>query len=166
MPEQTPETPVKSIRMKVLAGLGMVVALAGSIAALNTFTGLSFRPAWGYETAQLTQANKALAATVAASDKQILKKIEGILKIQDAKARALTDLKRGQLGVKLELIERSKREARRELTSHQTRAEEYRRQGNTVPSWLQNSISDTQSQLREKDGEQRQIETRILELDR
>lgn len=133
-----------------LTGLGTVGA---ALIALNAFTGLNLRPAWGFEVEQL-----------AAADVTTKQKLERVMELQDTTADTITELRKGQLEIRVHQIDREKRELRRELAGHQQRAEEYRQREQPVPGWLLTSITDTESALRELDEERERVEARIRAL--
>lgn len=143
-------------RQSLIVWGGSIAAVAGLVTALNTFTGLSFRPAWGYETERL-----------AAADVDIKQRLDRVLEIQGSTAKAVEQLQRGQFDVKLQQIDRQQREARRALAEHETRAEDqYRSQGKAVPRWLRDAIADTESDLEALRTEKMAVEAQQLELER
>lgn len=159
MPDKNEEfDPSKTVikhaaRKKIGVWIGTVAAAGAALVAINTFTGLNFRPAWGYEIER-----------VAASDKAIQKRLDSVLQIQDATSRAIGDLKKSQLELRIRQIDREKRELRRELAGHQTRAQEFRDRSEPVPGWLLSTIADSESAIRELDEERDLAERQILEL--
>ena len=140
-------------RKRILVWCGSVATIGAALVAINTFTGLNFRPAWGYEIEK-----------VAAADVEIRKQLESVLEIQGTTARALGELKKGQLELRLKQIDREKRELRRELAGHQTRAQAFRDRSEPVPQWLLSTIADSESAIGELDEERDLVERQILEL--
>jgi len=143
--------PKKKRLMVVITTIG---TCGVAIIALNTFTGLNFRPAWAYETEQL-----------AASDVLIMQRLEKVLQIQGATSRTVLQLNKGQYQLRLNQIDRQKRELRRELAEWQSRAQGFRDESEPVPSWLRNSIADTNTSMDELSIERNTVETKILELE-
>jgi len=117
-----------------MAVLGFIGATGATIIALNTFTGLNFRPAWGYEVEQLVSDDVEL------------------------------QLNKGQYELRLHQIDRERRELRRELADHQSRAQEFRNKNEPVPSWLRSTIADTETSIKELGDERRVVETKLLGL--
>ena len=161
MPEKQEEfDPNKTVikqaaRRKIGVWIGTVAAAGAALVAINTFTGLNFRPAWGYEIEQ-----------VAAADKVIQQRLDAVLGIQESTSRAIGDLKKGQLELRIRQIDREKRELRRELAGHQTRAQAFRDRSEPVPQWLLDTIADSESAVRELDEERDLAERQILEVTR
>jgi hypothetical protein len=149
--EVASEPKKKRSLMVIISSIG---AFGVALIALNTVTGLNFRPAWGYETEQL-----------AASDVLIMQRLEKVLQIQDATSRTVLELNKGQYQLRLNQIDRQKRELRRELAEHQERAQKFRDESQPVPSWLRNTIVDTDTSLDELSIERSTVETKILELE-
>ena len=143
----------QSIMRKPIAIMATVGVLVATVSALNTFTGLNFRPAWGYEVEQLV-----------AADVQIMQRLERILLIQDSTSKNLLQLNTGQYELRLHQIDRERRELRRELAEHQSRAQEFRDKSEPVPSWLRSTIADTETSIKELAEERRVVETKLLGL--
>ncbi len=141
-------------RKRLMVVITTIGTCGVAIIALNTFTGLNFRPAWGYETEQL-----------AASDILIMQRLDKVLQIQDATSRTVLELNKGQYQLRLNQIDRQKRELRRELAEHQARAQDFRDIPEPVPSWLRDTIADTETSLDELSIERSTVETKILELE-
>ncbi len=141
-------------KRKITMWLTGIATLGAAVVALNTFTGLNFRPAWGYEIEK-----------VAAADVEIKQRLDRVLQIQDTTSRAIGDLKKGQLELRVKQIEREKRELRRELAGHQTRAEGFRSRSEPVPQWLLDTIADSESSIGELDQERNRVESQLLELE-
>ncbi len=135
----------------ILSTIGII---GGTIVAINAFTGLNFRPAWGYETEQL-----------AASDVEIIQRLDKMLLIQDSTSRSMLELTKQQYQLQLNQIDRQKRELRRELAEHQTRAQEFRDNSEPVPGWLRDTIADTETSIDELSAERGQVERKIIELE-
>jgi hypothetical protein len=133
--------------------LGTIGATGAALIALNAISGLNFRPAWGYEVEQLV-----------AADVQIMKRLDTILLIQDSTSKNLLQLNKGQYELRLHQIDRERRELRRELADHQSRAQGFRDSGEQVPSWLRTTIADTETSLKELGEERRIVETKLLGL--
>jgi hypothetical protein len=133
--------------------LGTIGAVGGALIAINAISGLNFRPAWGYEVIQL-----------ASEDAKIMKRLDTILLIQDSTSKNLLQLNKGQYELRLHQIDRERRELRRELAEHQSRAQEFRDDGEPVPSWLRSTIADTDTSLTELAEERRIVETKLLGL--
>ena len=133
--------------------LGTIGATGAALLALNAISGLNFRPAWGYEVEQLV-----------AADVQIMQRLEKILLIQDSTSKNLLQLNTGQYELRLHQIDRERRELRRELAEHQSRAQEFRDNSELVPSWLRTTIADTNTSLEELSEERDVVETKLLGL--
>ncbi len=144
----------KAARRRIITWVGGFATVGAGIVALQTFTGLNFRPVWAYELEK-----------VAAAEVRIQQRLESVLKIQDATSRSVLELKQGQLELRLKQIEREKRELRREMAEHQTRAQEFRDRGEPVPGWLRSTIVDTESDLDALEEEKRRATTQLLELE-
>ena len=145
----------QSKKFKPMAIITTIGAVGVAIVALNTFTGLNFRPAWGYEVERLT-----------ASNKMIQKRLDSVIQIRDTTSRAILDLNKGQYGLKLNQIDRQKRELRRELAQHQSRAQVFRDRNEVVPGWLRDSIADTETTIDELGNERSRVENQLLDLER
>ncbi len=133
--------------------LTTVGAVGVAIVALNTFTGLNFRPAWGHEVEQLT-----------AVDVEVMQRLDNILLIQDSTSKNLLQLNKGQYELRLHQIDRERRELRRELADHQARAQGFRDGQQPIPSWLRNTIADTETSIKELGEERSIVETKLLGL--
>ncbi len=80
MPEETAPTPVEKATKRNYKPMAIITAIGAvgvAIVALNTFTGLNFRPAWAYETEMLETADEKLAA----ADIQIQQRLDKVLQI-------------------------------------------------------------------------------------
>lgn len=150
-PSVVHHTKKKWTPMAIAATIGTVGA---TIIALNTFTGLNFRPAWGHEIEQL-----------AAADVEVMQRLDNILLIQDSTSKNLLQLNKGQFELRLYQIDRERRELRRELADHQSRAQGFRDGGQPVPSWLRSTIADTETTLKELAEERNVVETKLLGLE-
>lgn len=146
-----PTSKKKWTPMAIAATIG---TLGATIIALNTFTGLNFRPAWGYEVEQL-----------AAADVEVMQRLDNILLIQDSTSKNLLQLNKGQYELRLHQIDRERRELRREMAEHQSRAQEFRDNGQPVPSWLRATIADTETSIKELGEERQTVETKLLGLE-
>lgn len=138
--------------MTVLGGIG---AVGGALVALNAFTGLNLRPAWGYEVENLL-----------AADSEIKLQIDEATDTSVRAAQAIVELTRGQLHLKVDQITAEQRELRRELARSKASADDYKKEQGSVPEWLTDTISDTQHQLRELEGKKEQARRRLLDLTR
>ena len=145
----------KAAKRRIITWVGTLATIGAGVVAIQTFTGLNFRPVWAYELEK-----------VAAAEMETKKRLETILEIQDATSRSMLDLKKGQLELRLKQIDREKRELRRELAEHQTRAQAFRDRGEPVPSWLRDTSVDSESDLTALDEEQTRATTQLLELER
>lgn len=137
--------------MVILSTIGTIGV---TIVALNTFTGLNFRPAWGHEVEQL-----------ASADKEVMQRLDTILLIQDSTSKNLLQLNKGQYELRLHQIDRERRELRRELAEHQSRAQGFRDASEPVPSWLRGTIADTETSLSELADERSRVQTKLLGLE-
>ncbi len=137
---------------KPIAIMATVGVLVASVAALNTFTGLNFRPAWGYEIEQSI-----------AFDKEIQIQLTKFAATQDEISRTLLELQKGQYELQLGMIDRQKWELRKELAEHQTQKTGYTRNSATVPVWLQNLVNDTATAIKKLDEERSRIERKVQE---
>ena len=145
--------PVAKKKWTPMVILGTIGAVGGALIAINTISGLNFRPAWGYEVIQL-----------ASEDTKIMKRLDTILQIQDSTSKNLLQLNKGQYELRLHQIDRERRELRRELADHQSRAQEFRNNGEQVPAWLRSTIADTETSIKELGEERRIVETKLLGL--
>jgi hypothetical protein len=159
--------------LRPMAILGAIAAVGATIVALNTFTGLNFRPAWAYETENLGIVDAELMKKIedtnnvlAASDVMIQQRLDAVLQIQDATSRTILELNKGQYGLKLDQIDRQKRELRRELAEHQSRAQVFRDRNEIVPGWLRSTIADTETTIEELNNERSRVAVQLLELNR
>jgi len=157
MPDQ-PKPQVAAVPLKkkmtpmvILSTIGVVGA---AIVALNALTGLNFRPAWAYETDLL-----------ASADVLVLERLDKVLEIQDATSSTVLALSKQQYELRLNQIDRQKRELRRELADHQSRAQKYREESEPVPSWIRSTIADAETTMEELNNERRLVETKIVELE-
>jgi len=141
-------------KRKITMWLTGFATVGAAIVALNTFTGLNFRPAWGYEIEQIAQA-----------EARVQKRLDAVLKIQDTTSRAIGELKKGQLQLRIKQIEREKRDLNREYAEHQTRAQAFRDRSEPVPGWLLRTIADAESEIKELDHERGLVENQLLELE-
>jgi hypothetical protein len=176
MSEENDTTPEEKVapkkNFKPMAIIGTIGAVGVAIVALNTFTGLNFRPAWGYETEKLEAADAALGERIDAGDDQlaaedtvIQQRLEKVLQIQDATSRSILQMNKGQYGLKLHQIDQRKRVLRRELAEHQSRAQVFRDREEAVPGWLRTTIADTETTIDELGNERSRVETQLLELE-
>ena len=149
--------------MAVITAIG---AIGLAIVALNTFTGLNFRPAWAYETEALAATDIEFQKMMDATNEESQQRLEKVIRTQDTSSRVLLELSKGQYGLKLSQIDRKKRELRRDLADHQSRAQVFRDQGEVVPGWLRDSIADTETSIEELGNERSRVETQLLELER
>lgn len=152
MPEENKTASKRRITPMVV--FSTIAAVGATVVALNTFTGLNFRPAWGYEVEHL-----------AGADIEIQNRLDTILEIQDSTSRTLLQLSKDQYRLRLHQIDRDRRELRRELAEYETRAEEYRSSNEVVPGWLSERILDTEEELEELETEKSQIENKLLNLE-
>ncbi len=149
--------------MAVITAIG---AIGLAIVALNTFTGLNFRPAWAYETEALAAADSQLQESMEKTNNRVQQRLDKVLQTQDKSSRVLLELSKGQYGLKLSQIDRKKRELRRDLADHQQRAQLFRDRNEVVPGWLRDSIADTETSIEELGNERSRVETQLLELER
>jgi hypothetical protein len=137
---------------KPIAIMATVGVLVASITALNTFTGLNFRPAWGYEIEQSI-----------AFDLKTQELLDQFLATQVETARTLMELQKSQHELQMNMIDRQKWELRKELAEHQAQERGYRNNSATVPTWLQNLVRDTETTIQKLDEERRRIERKVQE---
>jgi len=154
MPDEKAVAAVHKKKVTPMVVLSTVGAIGATIIALNAFTGLNFRPAWGHEVEQL-----------AAADVEVMQRLDNILQIQDSTSKNLLQLNKGQFELRLYQIDRERREFRRELADHQSRAQGFRDDGDPVPSWLRSTIADTETSLKELAEERHVVETKLLGLE-
>jgi hypothetical protein len=140
-------------RFPWMAGLTVVATLGGVLIALNAFTGLNLRPAWGFEIEKL--------ASESVQVQELLKKATGE---RDLGARAIIDLKKGQLDLKVEQIRDDQRDLRRELTRQRVQRDEYQQKEEPVPEWLDDGISDTNAAIQELEDDKQEARDRKIEL--
>jgi len=137
---------------KPIAIMATVGVLVMSISALNTFTGLNFRPAWGYEIEQSM-----------ASDKETQALLTTVIESQDAMNLIILDLQQVQYELQIGMIDREKWELRRELSDHKKHTKSYRDNSASVPEWLQILVNDTEARIQKLNEERRKIERKLEE---
>lgn len=137
---------------KPIAIMATVGVLVASLTALNTFTGLNFRPAWGYEIEQSM-----------ASDKETQAQLANVIASQDEMNRVLIELQKGQYKLQIGMIDREKWGLRKELAEHKTQAKGYRNNSASIPAWLQNLVDDTDTKIKKLDEERKRIERKLQE---
>ena len=143
-----------------MATIGVLVA---ALSALNTFTGLNFRPAWGYEIEQVTSVNDQTQAQLSVIHELTQSQLLAITKVQDELNSIIYDLQQIQYELQIDMIDREKWELRKELADHKARAKGYRNNSASVPNWLQNLVDDTDTQIKKLDEERRRIERELQE---
>lgn len=144
----------------IMATIGVLVA---ALSALNTFTGLNFRPAWGYEIEQVTSVNDQTQAQLSVIHELTQSQLLAITKVQDELNSIIYDLQQIQYELQIDMIDREKWELRKELADHKARAKGYRNNSASVPNWLQNLVDDTDTQIKKLDEERRRIERELQE---
>jgi len=137
---------------KPVAIMTVIGALIASISALNAFTGLNFRPAWGYEIEQSIT-----------SDKQTQVLLNQVIDQQNVLTKDILEMQKVQYEIRLGLIDRQKWELRSELATHQANTKSYRNNSASVPRWLQNLVSTTEIAIQKLDKERNQIERKLQE---
>jgi hypothetical protein len=140
-------------RFPWMAGLTAVATLGGVLIALNAFTGLNLRPAWGFEVEELT-----------ADSVQVQELLRKATDEREVSGKAIIQLRRNQLDLKVEQIKDDQRELRRDLTRQRVQRDEYRQKAEPVPEWLDNGISDTDAQILELENDKKEARDRKLEL--
>ena len=140
-------------RFPWMAGLTAVATLGAVLIAVNAFTGLNLRPAWGFEVEQLE-----------ADSIQVQEMLKTATGERELGAKAIINLKKGQLDLKVEQIRDDQRDLRRELTRQRVQRDEYQQKGEPVPNWLDNGISDTNAQIQELEGDKKEARDLKLEL--
>jgi len=169
MSEETVSTPVEKATKRNYKPMAIITAIGATgvaIVALNTFTGLNFRPAWAYETEALSAADIEFQKRLDATSVESQQRLEKVIRTQDTSSRTILELSKGQYGLRLKQIDRQKRELRRELADHQQRAQVFRDRSEVVPGWLRDSIADTETSIEELGNERSRAETQLLELER
>ncbi len=113
MPEETAPTPVEKATKRNYKPMAIITAIGAvgvAIVALNTFTGLNFRPAWGYETEALIAADVQLQERMDETSEQVQKRmdetnervqerLDKVLQTQDTSSRTILELSKGQYGL-------------------------------------------------------------------
>ncbi len=140
-------------RFPRMAGLTVVATLGAVLIAVNAFTGLNLRPAWGFEVEQLE-----------ADSIQVQELLKKATDEREVVGKAIINLTRGQLDLKVEQIRDNQRDLRRELTRQRVQRDEYQQKGEPVPDWLDNGISDTNAQIQELEGDKKEARDLKLEL--
>lgn len=140
-------------RFPWMAGLTAVATLGGVLIALNAFTGLNLRPAWGFEVEELE-----------ADSVQVQELLKRATDEREVAGKAILDLKRNQLDLKVEQIKDDQRDLRRELTRQRVQRDEYQQKAEPVPEWLNDGISDTEAQIHDLEGDKQEARDRKLEL--
>jgi hypothetical protein len=137
---------------KPIAIMATVGVLVASLSALNTFTGLNFRPAWGYEIEQSM-----------ASDKETQALLATVIETQSEMNQLIIDLQQAQYELQIGMIDGEKWELRKELSDHRKHTKSYRNNSASVPEWLQILVSDTESKIKILDEERRKIVRKLEE---
>lgn len=135
---------------KPIAIMATVGVLVASLSALNTFTGLNFRPAWGYEIEQSIS-----------SDKETQAALVGVIESQDAMNLIILDLQQVQYELQIGMIDREKWELRKELSDHKKHTKSYRNNSASVPEWLQILVIDTEMQIKKLDEQRYRLEREL-----
>ncbi len=133
----------------IMATIGVLVA---SISALNTFTGLNFRPAWAYEIEQSI-----------IFDEQTQIQLIKIFEELESTNRTILELQKGQYELQIGMIDRQKWELRKELADHKAQEKGYTRNAATVPTWLQHLVDDTAVEIKKLDEARSRIERKLQE---
>lgn len=161
---------------KPIAIMATIGVLVGALTALNTFTGLNFRPAWGYEIEQTTihaDETRAMLTTVMERQEE-MNSILTDLHAEETRAMLTTfmeqqeemnnnilDLQQVQYELQIGMIVREKWELRRELSDHKRTTKSYRRNSASVPEWLQIMVIETEMQIKKLDEQRRKIERKL-----
>jgi hypothetical protein len=146
------EAGAKRYITKPIAIMATVGVLVASISALNAFTGLNFRPAWGYEIEQSI-----------IFDEQTQIQLDKIFEVLDSTNRTILELQKGQYELQIGMIDRQKWELRNELAGHKAQQKGYTRNAATVPAWLQHLVDDTAVSIRKLDEARSRIERKLQE---
>jgi hypothetical protein len=147
---------------KPMALAGLIGTVGACIIGLNAILGINIRPVFAFEVEKLVASDtQQIVAT-----QKTMKRLETLIRAQDASTRTILALQKGQYDLKLRQIDRQKRELRRELAEHQSRAQVFRDKGERVPGWIRGTIADTETTLDELQGERRRVEDQQLELER
>ncbi len=140
-------------RFPWMAGLTVVATLGGVLIALNAFTGLNLRPAWGFEVEQL-----------ASESVQVQEMLKKATDERDVAAKVIINLRKGQLDLKVEQIKDDQRDLRRELTRQRVQRDEYQQKEEPVPGWLDDGISDTNAAIQELEDDKKEARDLKIEL--
>jgi len=149
--------------VKPIAIMATIGVLVGSLTALNTFTGLNFRPAWGYEIEQVTTINDQTQAQLAVIHELTQSQLVAVTKAQDEVNRTLVDMRQVQYELQIGMIDREKWELRRELSDHKKNTKGYRNNSASVPEWLQIMVIETESKIKKLDETRRKLERELEE---
>ena len=144
----------------IMATIGVLVA---SLSALNTFTGLNFRPAWGYEIEQVTTTSFATQTELSDIHALVQSQLVIIIEAQDEMNRMIIDLQQVQYELQIGIIDREKWELRKELADHKSRAKSYRNNSASIPAWLQDLVDDTDTKIKKLDDARFKIERKLEE---
>lgn len=144
----------------IMATIGVLVA---ALSALNTFTGLNFRPAWGYEIEQTTAANTATQTQLSVIHELVQSQLVTITEAQEEINRTVIELQQIQYELQIGIIDREKWELRKELADHKLRAKGYRNNAASIPEWLQNLVEDTDAKIKKLDEARYKIERKLEE---
>lgn len=131
----------------IMATIGVLVA---SLSALNTFTGLNFRPAWGYEIEQSITSDKETQAALAE-----------VMVIQDEINSIIYDIQQVMYELQIGIIDREKWELRKELADHKSRVKSYRNNSASIPAWLQDLVDDTDTQIQKLNEARYKLERKL-----
>jgi len=140
-------------RFPWMAGLTVVATLGAVLIAVNAFTGLNLRPAWGFEVEKLE-----------ASSVQVQELLRKATDEREVAGKAIIDLKRNQLDLKVEQIRDDQRDLRRQLTRQRVQRDVYRQKEEPVPGWLDDGISDTNAAIQELEDDKKEARDRKIEL--
>lgn len=144
----------------IMATIGVLVA---ALTALNTFTGLNFRPAWGYEIEQVTTTSYATQIELATIHAVVQTQLVTIIEAQEEINRTVLELREIQYVLQIEMIDREKWELRKELADHMARIKSYRNNAASIPPWLQKLVDDTDMKIKRLNSTRNKIERKLEE---
>ncbi len=142
---------------KPIAIMAIIGAILAVVTALNSFTGLNFRPAWGYEIEQAIVTDTQLI--IFDEESQIY--LDAINEALEEQARTIMDNTSRIYALQIDMIDRQKWELRNELAAQQSQGKSYRSNAATVPAWIQNAVAATEAKIDTLNKQRARIERKM-----
>jgi hypothetical protein len=144
---------------KPIAIMAIIGAILAVVTALNSFTGLNFRPAWGYEIENSITTDETL--TIFDEQSQIY--LDTITEALEEQRGVASDMQQDLYMLQIDMIDRQKWELRNELAAQQSQGKSYRSNSAAVPAWIQNAVADTEAKINQLNKERSRIERKMRE---